>query len=455
MAVANSEQSPASKPDQLPTDGPPPISATGKFLVLLAALLGWMFDGFEMGMFPLVAHPAMKELLNLPEEEFRRQFGQWNGLVTAGFLVGAAAGGILFGWLGDRIGRVRAMTLSVLVYSLFSGVAAFATAPWHIAATRMVAALGMGGEWALGVALVMEVWPGASRPLMAGLIGAASNVGFLLIGLIGLGVGTFVGEIGAGLAAVMPQHWVDRLVGNGGWRLLALIGAAPAVLTLLVRLFVPESERWKHAAATGPRNRVADIFAPKVRWHTTIGTTLAAIALLGTWASTQNLPNLAASITKVPDARPWTQIWSAAGAIVGTIVAALLAQVFNRRVVYFGLALASLAFTAWFFRAKLPYGDAFLASVFCTGALTASFYGWLPLYLPELFPTRIRATAQGFAFNAGRIFAAVGSLVTGIMLGRLFDGDWAVMCQWISLIYIVGLVAIWFAPETKGKPLPE
>src|SRR3954447_90352 len=131
-------------------------AAQGKWLALTAALLGWMFDGLEMALFPLVARPAIRDLLQTDNEAV---VNHWFNIATASFLVGAATGGVLFGWLGDRVGRVRAMTLSVLTYSVFSGACGLATAPEQIAVLRFVAALGMGGEWALGVALVMEVWP--------------------------------------------------------------------------------------------------------------------------------------------------------------------------------------------------------------------------------------------------------------------------------------------------------
>jgi MFS transporter, SHS family, sialic acid transporter len=160
-----------------------PSGTAGKWMALLAAFLGWMFDGFEMGLYPLVARPALLEL-GLSQENI----GGWLGIVTAVFLVGAALGGVFFGWLGDRIGRVRAMVWSVLTYAVFSGLCGFATAPWQLAVPRFIASLGMGGEWSLGVALVMELWPSASRPILAGLIGAAANVGFLAIALIGLGL---------------------------------------------------------------------------------------------------------------------------------------------------------------------------------------------------------------------------------------------------------------------------
>ncbi|HEY3963552.1 MAG TPA: MFS transporter, partial [Planctomycetaceae bacterium] len=142
-----------------------------QWLTLIAAFLGWMFDGLEMGIFPLVARPALHQM------GYSGEVGKWMGLVTALFLLGAAGGGLVFGWLGDRIGRVRAMSLSILTYSLFSGCCYFAEEPWHLGALRFVSALGMGGEWSLGVALVMECWPERHRPWLAAAIGAASNVG--------------------------------------------------------------------------------------------------------------------------------------------------------------------------------------------------------------------------------------------------------------------------------------
>src|SRR5712675_1466125 len=151
---------------------------TAKWLVLLAAFLGWMFDGLEMGIFPQVARPALSKLLAGASED---QIKAWHQFIDAMFLFGAAFGGLVFGWLGDRIGRVKAMSLSILVYSGFTGLLYFTQTPLQIAVLRFIAAIGMGGEWALGVALVMEVWDAKHRSILAGLIGAASNVGFVLI----------------------------------------------------------------------------------------------------------------------------------------------------------------------------------------------------------------------------------------------------------------------------------
>src|SRR5262245_34471981 len=225
-------------------------NSNGKlWMTLLAAFLGWMFDGMEMGIFPLVARPALQNMLQVSGDA---EVGKWMGYVTALFLLGAAAGGLVFGWLGDRVGRVRAMSLSILTYSLFTGACYFATEPWHLGVLRFVAALGMGGEWSLGVALVMECWPEKHRPWLAGAIGASANMGFGLIAALG---------------------WLKPVTATS-WRWVMIAGAAPALLTFLIRLFVPESQRWKESVSTGASRPVREIFSPPL-----LGTTLLAIAL--------------------------------------------------------------------------------------------------------------------------------------------------------------------------------
>jgi SHS family sialic acid transporter-like MFS transporter len=494
-----------------------------RWMALTAALLGWMFDGLEMGLFPLVARPA---LANLLPDATDKEIGLWFSVATAGFLVGAATGGVLFGWLGDRLGRVRALTLSVLTYAVFSGLCGFATAAWQIAALRFVSALGMGGEWSLGVALVMEVWPNRSRALLAGLIGAAANFGYMFIALLGVGLGRVIGPLGDSLrSAGMSEEWVASLVGHSGWRLLMILGATPAILTFFIRLFVPESSRWEKerergrtsgwaardlvgvllgaAACVGlialwavevgwplrilgtlaamtfvtacylypvvrylQRSEEADTTA--VWWPTVrqmlLGACLSGVALLATWASIQWAPMWAdqlaeqaaqqTGLPKSPEPKALTQVWSALGAIAGTILAAFLGDWVGRRLSYTLLCATGLGSALLFFQTNDRVGPYFLATVCLAGACTASFYGWLPLYLPELFGTRVRATGQGFSFNFGRILAAVGALQTGALMG-LFKGGYPQACSIMSLIYVVGLGVIWLAPETRGRPLPE
>jgi MFS family permease len=401
---------------------------------LIAAFLGWMFDGLEMGIFPLVARPALTELHGgLVDEGFIQT---WMGYITCTFLLGAAAGGLIFGWLGDRIGRVRAMILSVLAYSIFTGLNYFAQAPWQLAMFRFIAALGMGGEWSLGVALVMEAWPRDKRPLMAGVIGAAANFGYLLIAFIG----------------------VKFHITTESWRWVMLVGAAPALLTLLISRHVPESERWKESVRTEGKaeNPLGDIFSGTMLKNTLLAIMFSSVALIATWCIVQWIPLWADQMTggKMPKVKSAIQVSSSIGAIIGCLVAPLVGGAIGRRPAYFGLCLGSLVVCSWLFRGFSEYSTSFLVLVGVVGMFTASFYGWLPLYLPELFPTRVRATGQGVAFNSGRILAAIGAWQMG-NITAFFDKSYPKAGAAIVLVYLVGMVLIWFAPETKNRPLPD
>jgi MFS transporter, SHS family, sialic acid transporter len=433
----------------------------GQWLALAAALLGWMFDGFEQGVLGLVGRPALIDVLHLegfahlasnrflPEwvqaaarAQVEGPVGAWLSIINASWLLGAAAGGWLFGWLGDRLGRVRAMVFSVLAYAVFTGLIGLVRDPWQIVGLRFLAALGMGGEWALGVALVMESWPQSWRPVLAGLIGAAANVGFML--------------------NFLPVVLVDSLglpMSEGGWRWVLGICALPAVLTFFLRVFVPESEKWQHAIQSGPQPRLTDIFTPALRRRSLLAATLSSIPLIATWGAVAAVVTPWAISEGGQKWGNWTQICSGFGAVLGTLSGALLAHAWGRRQTYFALTVGSLVICAYLFRCHFaihPMLDGwFLIAVSLTGFFTASFYGWLPLYLPELFPTRVRATGQGFGYNFGRIIAAGGALYMSHLLDDVFRGDYAKAGAVISLIYLAGLVVIWFAPETRGQPLPE
>lgn len=436
----------------------------GQWLALAAALLGWMFDGFEQGVLGLVGRPALVDVLGLQSdarvaadraaplevrEEARQRVdgpvGAWNSGLAASFLIGAALGGWLFGWLGDRLGRVRGMVFSVLTYASFTGLCGLAQGPWQLAALRFLASLGMGGEWALGVALVMESWPQSMRPLLAGLIGAAANVGFLLtVPLV-----QFVEAVGLSVDA-------------GGWRWVLGVCALPALLTFFLRVFVPESAKWQHAVQSGPRPRLTDIFTPALRRRSLLAATLSGIPLLVTWGAVAGM--IPVWVKSMSNDQSWVnsaQASSAIGAIFGAMTGALLAHYLGRRRTYFVLTLGSLLVCAYLYRWYFPSGveprpdGGLLLVIGLTGFFTASFYGWLPLYLPELFPTRVRATGQGFGYNFGRIIAAAGALFMSHLLSNVFRGNYAQAGATISLIYLAGLIVIWLAPETRGQPLPE
>lgn len=491
-------------------------SAKSRWVALTAALLGWMFDGLEMGLFPLVARPALADLLATND---RATIGQMFAVITAVFLIGAATGGVVFGWLGDRIGRVRAMTLSVLTYALFSGFCGLATNAWQVAALRFIAALGMGGEWSLGVALVMEVWPDRSRAWLAGVIGGAANFGYMIIAVVGLGLTSVINDLGNLLGSIgVGAETSEWLLRNSGWRVLMLVGALPALLTFLIRLFVPESEKWQTENDRGTTSnwRSVDLlgvlvgaFAAlalvplwsaenigiawrlagslilfslvligylypilkfterstsdssrserrQILFRLLLAAALSGVALLGTWGSMQSVPTWADELTegKIPEVKAYTQMCTSGGAVVGCVIAAMVGGWIGRRFTYLVLCAGSMLVVWNLFKWTNGVNTYFYVSAFLGGCVTAAFYGWLPLYLPELFRTKIRATGQGFGFNFGRVLAAIGVLQLGTIMRELKVG-WPEACTTLSAIYIVGMIIIWLAPETKGQRLPE
>jgi SHS family sialic acid transporter-like MFS transporter len=523
-------------------------------MALVAALLGWLFDGFEIGLFPLIGPSALDELLRDEIAANPAVKGQWFGVIMAVFLVGAATGGVLFGWLGDRLGRVRGMSFSIATYAIFTGLCGFATEAWQIALLRFIAALGMGGEWSLGVALLNEVWPDRSRACMAGLIGAAANVGMLLVGILSLILISLMGHVGDLMSTLgVPAETREYLLSGSGWRLLMMAGALPAVLVFFVRLMVPESEKWaeqKERGGTaywatsdllgvlvGGASAAAVIFlwspafeAVLAQWipasadsgtagimffvrvlgtaaglvgallgfmfpvtqylkrsestgefagaekrkylgRMMLGAALAGVALLGTWGSLQWAPKWAIALAQADSsgaatlhAKEYTQISLSAGAIIGTIAAAWLAGRIGRRITYVLMCIASFVSLVAMYQSVQAFGPMMLSLAFLAGGTTAAFYGWFPLYFPELFPTSIRATCQGFAFNFGRVLSAVGALQTASLTAYFARG---VDPQRIELeafphagsvlagIYLIGVFLIWLGPETKDLELPQ
>ena len=438
-----SEREPLAMKEPRPTPpaaAPTPTGATGEkksltmgqWFALAAAFLGWMFDGVELGLIPLVARPALKDIRGITDDAIVKPL---QSQIICCFLLGAALGGLLFGWLGDKVGRVRAMTFSILAYSLFTGCGYFATESWHLGLFFFLAALGLGGQWSLGVALVMECWPEKARPLLSGVIGAAANVGFLMIAIVGW------------FFPPTPDHW----------RWMMIVGASPAVLALFVIFLVPESKRWQDASKKGGSNPIVEIFKPGLRHKTLLAIAFSAIPLIGTWGAVSGfLPSWINQLAERGGIEKGhlgsvAQILASIGAIISCVVMPVLGGLWGRRPIYVAFCALSLITTQFIFRGFDVYTNSLMATVIFLGLTTSAFYGWLPLYLPELFPTRVRATGQGLSFNFGRIIAAFGVLVMGYLPG----GDFGKAMATITLIYIVGLVLIWFAPETKGKPLPE
>ena len=505
-------------------------SNNGAMAALIAAFLGWLFDGFEMGLFPLIGKPALQDLL--PQASAIVQT-QWFTVIIAVFLVGAATGGVLFGWLGDKLGRVKAMTLAIFTYAIFSGLCAFVTEAWHFAGLRFIASLGMGGEWALGVALVNEIWGNKNRAWIAGMIGAASNIGFLLTGLISWQLNASLEVVTGWIHAIglSPEN-TDYLLHNRAWRFIAVSSALPAIINFFILIFVPESQKWEEEKKSGSTSHWATmdligvliaclaalciiyVWSPMTTaggavagavtvvglgvalWgylhpmrqymarsvtagntltadRTTImnnlllGAGLAAVALLGTWGSAQQAARWASDLAPKGSTLPvidFVVISTALGAIIATLITPFIADKLGRRVTYTLLCAAALVASVGFFRINVPFignsvPPSLILTAFLLGGITASFYGFFPLYFPELFPTSVRATGQGFCFNFGRLIAAIGALQLG-NLTSLFKSDNVTVVQSaanaysvLSCVYLVGMVLVWFAPETKGRSL--
>lgn len=442
------------------------LSFRQRVVVLVAAFLGWMFAGLEIALFVLIHRPAMISLmvddpvgggLSQPGVIDEQLVKQWFAWYQAAFLFGAATGGWVFGLIGDRRGRTFSLASSVLCYSLFTGACYFARSPFELLILRFLACMGIGGAWPNTVALVAEAWPDASRPFLAGLLGTAANVGQVLMGAIGLSFD----------------------VTSTSWRWVLLVGAAPVVIGLWCLRGVPESARWlasralRKPNASGP---LQELFRPPLRSRILLGILLGAIPVIGTaanaqwiipWtdqvaaersaASSQSAGTASSSIKPMkgdPKAKAWTQISRSSGAVFGSLLGGILATLLGRRTTYFVVSLMSLVASTVIFGWMNPLHPWFQIASFVFGLVGVIYFGWLPLYLPELFPTRVRATGAGISFNTGRVIAGCVVLGTGVMLG-LVQGDYAKIGLWTGAIYAVGMLIILFAPRTDGSGLKE
>jgi len=448
--------------NQLPQ--PRELSTTERWIVLVAAFSAWMFAGMQISLFVLIARPAIIDILGstVPSDEIERVAAQWFAWYQCAFLLGAAAGGWIFGALGDRAGRTKAMGASVLCYSLVTGLCYFVSDPVVLWVLRFIACLGIGGVWPNAVALAVEGLPGVSRPLLAGLMGAAANVGFVLLGVICL---WFV---------VTPESW----------RWVLLVGAAPAILGMVSLAIVPESPSWlarsaPAASGANPSQPVREILRPPLLSRTLIGICLGAIPVIGTsananwlipWADQASATTAAAAPTATsgkdvknaasvktsgdPRKKAMTQITRSGGAVFGSLLGGWIASLVGRRLTYFAISLVSFLISSYIYGMLTPLDDAFGTFTFLLGFVGVTYFGWLPLYLPELFPTRVRSTGTGVTFNSGRILAAVSVLGAGVLVGW-FEGDYARVGTFTGLIYVLGMVVICFAPDTSKQRMED
>lgn len=430
-----------------------------QWTVLAAAWLGWGFDVFDGLLFNYVAPNAVPTLLGLPlgSPEARSATLFWTGLLTSIFLVGWAVGGVIFGPISDRFGRRRTLMITMVLYALGTAACAFVTDIWQLMACRIIASLGIGGEWAAGAAMVAEVVDEEHRVEAGALLYTAAPFGlFLATGVNALVAGN--------LMSADPET---------SWRFVLLFGLLPAGVAFLVRLFVKEPERWVATAGRGgaPPPRIRELFSPVFWPRTRSALLMTFVALLTWWSCNAFIPVVSATLGQTAAAaagldklatstlvESWKTIATTSfnlGGLIGTLLTVPFAKHLGRRPMFaVYLAGSALSLMATF---GLPMPDEWrLYSYFFIGLTVFGVFGSFTYYLPELFPTRLRATGSGFCYNIGRIVAATGPYVVGavaaagagapeVILGALFA---------VAFVPLAGLLCIPWVVETRGQTLP-
>ena len=421
---------------------------------LFAANLGWMFDGYETYALLLTVGVALHQLL--APAQFA-QIPAYAGAVIALTLLGWGIGGVIGGILADYIGRKRTMMISILAYSLMTGLSAIAWDWMSFAALRLLVGIAIGSEWATGASITAELWPDKARGRGAGLMQCGLGIGFFLASLVWLYVGT---------------------LGANGWRYMFLLGILPGFFTLWIRRGIPESPRWEQAnlrrQAALQRERsgarleeheraltrftLLELFVePEVRRRALIAFAMSLTTTLAWWGISAWLPPYVASVAaKAGLSGPqWASFAGMAyniGAIAGYISLGFLADAYGRKPVtlsYFALAFITTPVVfLWTHDLNL-----LLVAACVNGFFSLGLYSWMPVWLPELFPTRIRATGAAFCFNTPRFIAWIGPLVAGSLIANF--GGFSNAAMTLATIYLLGLVSAPFLPETRGKPLPE
>ena len=447
------------------------LSKAGRYLIVVTAFLGWFFAGMHLGITSLAMGSAAKDLLqntglyeitsmdrdaaklklqqnqptendveslakSIADKRLSSASSKWFGYYVCALLFGGAAGGLVFGRLGDRYGRVKGMTAAICCYSGMSLLAYFTQSPWQLLLARFVVCMGVGGMWPNGVALMSEAWANVSRPLLAGIIGAAANVGIFVVGSIGKYV---------------------REVSIDDWRWVMLMGGAPIALGLIVPLIVPESPRWlSQKNNKDPDNKTkqintSDIFFSGMLPVTLVGILLATVPLFGSWGSSNWAVKWAEDVGS-DGLKAQVIMWRSLPGIVGSFLGGWIASLIGRRRSYFLNSLICLASAQCMFWLSSPNEPSmFLVWTAVLGFFSGIFFGWLPLFLPELFVTRVRSVGAGVCFNFGRIITAITVFVTAGLIAY-FDNDFRAIGRITSMIYLCGAIGILLMPKgVEGK----
>jgi MFS family permease len=415
-----------------------------------------MFDTMAQQLFNIARVPAIRDLMG---GKSGPQVSEQAGYATMIFMIGWALGGILFGILGDRLGRAKTMVMTILMYSVFTGLSVFATGLWDFNAYRFLCGLGVGGQFAVGVALVAETMPDRARPYALGMVQALSAVGNMMAAVTGIVLGQL--ESTGAIASA--------------WRWEFLAGAAPAPLALLVFKKLKEPEAWlKNRAEKKRMGSFADLFVdPLWRRNSIVGMLLAFAGVVGLWGigffsfdllrpvleKTFRAQGLAGAAL-AGKTTLWIGITSLLqnfGAFFGIHAFTYLTHYTGRRKAFAISFIAAMLMTAYTFWKLKTFVDIFWM-IPLMGFAQLALFGGYAIYLPELYPTRLRSTGTSFCYNVGRLVAAIGPLTLGLLTSRVYaayEEPMRYAGMTMCLVFLVGLAALPFAPETKGKPLPE
>ncbi|MDB6152692.1 MAG: transporter [Chthoniobacteraceae bacterium] len=437
------------------------------WFVFIVASAAWFFDCLDQRLFSLARIPALSALMNEPASAPAVQaFGK---IVTAWFLIGWGIGGMIFGALGDRYGRARMLTLTILIYSGFTGLTFFSVGKLDFTLFRFLTGLGVGGVFGLAVALIAETVPSGARVQSLGLLQVLSTIGNVAAGFAKIGIDSLQ------TATVIAP---DR-----GWRWMFLIGALPALMILFTRKRLKEPEPWLKLKAEGnlPSGSLFSSYTSLIsdtRWRRNliIGALIASTGVVGLWAIAEFAPDLQKTVfqvhyekagftmaeakAKTADAISYAYLLNMLGAAAGMWLFTRVANAFGRRPAFIGGFSAALLVTAFVYWKLNSPQDAYWMMPLM-GAVQLGPFAGFAIYLPELFPSRLRSTGISFCYNLGRFAAAAGSFYSSYLTVNVFGGyasplpyrySAITMCS----IFLIGIfVALFFAPETKGQPLPE